>query len=59
MGTSSSIYKGALGHYKVYRGFYMGTSSIYLNLALYISFISSFSIFIIFYMYFQEYIISL
>ena len=52
MGTSLSIYKGALGRYKVYRGFYIGTSLIYLNLALYISFISSFSIFITFYIYF-------
>ena len=46
--TSLSIYKWALGCYKVHRGLYMGTSLIFLNLALYFSFISSFSILITF-----------
>ena len=59
VGTSLSIYKGALGRYKVYKSLHIKTSLIYLDLALYISFISSFSIFIIFYVYFQEHIISL
>ena len=36
MGASLSIYKGVLGCYKVYRGFYIGTSLIFLGLALYI-----------------------
>ena len=34
IGTSLSIYKGALGRCKVYRGFYVGTSLIFLDLAL-------------------------
>ena len=48
MGTSLSIYKGALSHCKVYRGLYIGISLIFLNLALYIPLVSSFSVFIIF-----------
>ena len=32
MGTSPSIYKGALSRYKVYRSLYMGTSLIFLDL---------------------------
>ena len=54
MGTSSGIYKGASGCYEVYRGLYMGTSLMFLDLALYISFISSFSILWTFCVYFQE-----
>ena len=34
MGTSSSMYKGALGYYKVYRSLYMGTSLIFLDMGL-------------------------
>ena len=49
IGTSLSIYKGALCCYKVYRGLYIGTSLIFLDLALYISFNFSLSIFITFY----------
>jgi len=56
IGTSSSICEGVSGRYEVYKGLYVGTSLIFLDLALYISFISSFSIFIIFYMYFQEHV---
>jgi hypothetical protein len=52
IGTFLSIYKGASGCYKVYRGLYIGTSLIFLDLALYISFIFSFSIFILFSVYF-------
>jgi len=48
IGTSLSIYKGALSHYKVYRGHYIGTSSMFLDLILYISFTSRFKIFITF-----------
>jgi hypothetical protein len=48
MGTSLSIREGALSRYKIYRGHYMGTSSMFLDLVLCISFISSFRIFIIF-----------
>ena len=44
MGTFSSIYKGALGQCEVYRGLYMGTFLIFLDLALYIYFVFSFSI---------------
>ena len=46
------MFKQALGRYKVYRGLYIGTSLMFLDLALHISFISSFSIFIMFYVYF-------
>ena len=45
MGTSLSIYKGALSHYKVYRGLYVGTSLMFLDLASYIPLVSSFDIF--------------
>ena len=48
IGTSLSIYKGALSCCKVHRGYYIGTSSMFLDLILYISFTSSFRIFIIF-----------
>ena len=52
MGTSLSVFKWALGRYKVHRGLYVGTSLMFLDLALCISFVSSFSIFIIFCVYF-------
>jgi len=48
MGTSLSIYKGALSRCKVYRGHYVGTSLIFLDLILCISFTSSFGIFVTF-----------
>jgi len=51
IGTSPSIYKGALSRCKVYRGLYIGTSSIFLDLALYIPLVSSFGIFITFTFY--------
>ena len=44
MGTSSGIYEGALGCCEVYKGLHMGTFLMFLDLALCISFISSFSI---------------
>jgi hypothetical protein len=59
VGTSSSMFKWALGRCKVHRGLYMGTSSMFLDLALCISFVSSFSIFVTFYVYFQEHVSSL
>jgi len=43
--------KGASSRCKVYRGCYMGTSLIFLDLVLCISFISSFGIFITFAFY--------
>ena len=48
MGTSLSMYKGASDHCKVHRGFYVGTSSMFLDLALCIPLVSSFGIFVIF-----------
>ena len=42
IGTSLSMCKGASGHCKVYRGLYVGTSSMFLNLALCIPLVSSF-----------------
>jgi len=48
VGTSPSIYKGALSRCKVHRGYYMGTSLMFLDLILYISFTSSFGIFVTF-----------
>ena len=44
MGTFSSIYKGALDQCEIYKGLYIGTFLIFLDLALYIYFVSSFSI---------------
>ena len=48
IGTSLSIYKGALSHYKVHRGLYVGTFSMFLDLASCITLVSSFSIFVTF-----------
>ena len=48
MGTSLSICEGALSCCKVYRGLYVGTSLIFLDLASCIPLVSSFGIFIIF-----------
>ena len=44
VGTSSNIFKWVLGRCKVHSGFYVGTSSMFLDLASCISFVFSFSI---------------